>query len=66
MGNYNRLLPGGDLEQLSRQLQDVTIGDGSVHEPTERLALSQSSDAPAFYHNLGGEVLRQTAESPES
>lgn len=62
MGNYNRLLPGGDLVDVTRQLQ--ALSNGLVSAPAEVAAISSEEDL-GLYHNLGAEILRQATDQTE-
>lgn len=66
MGNYNRLLPGGDLEYVTLQLRDEVDAGELTRPPVQSDGFDQSDEEQAFYYNVGGETLRQTTDSPEA
>lgn len=57
MGNYNRLLPGGDLEFASQRLRAV-----EADEFLPATGLDSSDEELAFYHTAGAEILRQAID----
>ncbi len=66
MGNYNRLLPGGDLEYVSQRLRDAVDAGEITRLPVQSVDLGRPDEEQAFYYNVGGEILRQTTDSPEA